>query len=141
MQGMREQFEVKDDAEWKLISERVTKVMEARRAASSSGMGGSGFSGGFGGPRPQGGDRGGDRGTNRFQGGPPGFNREPNPELDALRKSIDAKASPAELKAKLAQLRAARQKKEAELEKARDELRIVLSVRQEAMAVASGLLK
>ena len=41
MDRFREQFEVKDDDEWKLIQDRIEKVMEARRAAG--GFGGMGF--------------------------------------------------------------------------------------------------
>ncbi len=67
--------------------------------------------------------------------------RETNPEVEALRKAIENKASTAELKAKLANLRAARKKKEAELEKAQQDLLEILSTRQEAVAVTLGLLK
>jgi hypothetical protein len=74
-------------------------------------------------------------------GGPGGFGRGASPELEALRKAIDNKASAAEIKAKLAELRAARKKKEAELENAQDDLREILSARQEAVAVTLGLLK
>ena len=42
---MRAQFDVKDDTEWKAISERIDKVMQARRA-----LGGAGGPGGFGFP-------------------------------------------------------------------------------------------
>ena len=70
-----------------------------------------------------------------------GFNREANPEMEALRKAIEDKAPASEIKAKLAALRDARKKKEAELEKAQDELRQLLSARQEAVAVTLGLLK
>jgi hypothetical protein len=67
--------------------------------------------------------------------------REPNPQMEALRKAIDSDASAEDIKAKLADLRAARKKKEAELEKAQDQLRKILSVRQEAVAVTLGLLQ
>jgi hypothetical protein len=70
-----------------------------------------------------------------------GFVREPNPELEALRAAIEAKATNGELKAKMAQLREARKKKEAALEQAQEDLRQILSVRQEAVAVSLGLLK
>jgi hypothetical protein len=73
--------------------------------------------------------------------GPGGFGREASPELDALRKALDNKASASEIKAKLTELRAARKTKEAELEKAQDNLREILSARQEAVAVTLGLLK
>ena len=146
---LRTQFEVTDDSEWKLISERIAKVMEARRNVGGGGPGGfGGGPGGAGGPPPQ--------GMNRNSSGPrqsgsdqrppegsmgPGFNRESNPELDALRKAIDAKASKEEIKTKLEQLRAARKAKEAELEKAQADLRQLLTARQEAIAVVNGLLK
>jgi hypothetical protein len=69
LDSMREMFDVKDDAEWKLISERITKVMDAQRAIPRGG-------GGFG--RPQGGGGGGtdpnaaDTGGKRQRGGGPG---------------------------------------------------------------------
>ncbi|MBI3877025.1 MAG: hypothetical protein HY300_13900 [Verrucomicrobia bacterium] len=168
---VREQLEVKDDAEWKVISERIGKVMEARRA--TGGPGGFGGPGGLGGPgafrppndggqdgvRPQrdggqgrpGGVRGGPdgQGGGRPQGergqggpgGPGGFNRESNPEAEALQKAIQANAPAEEIKAKLTALRDARKASEAKLEKAQDELRTVLSARQEAIAVTMGVLK
>ncbi len=179
---MRDQFEVKDDAEWKAISERIDKVMQARRSAGGlGGPGGFGFAGGRGGPGGPGGQQGpggpggpppqGDEGRPEGlgpQGGPPGAlgqgqgsppatgvmrsppdgpggmggpNREATPELEALRKAIQNEAPASEIKSKLAAFRAARQKKEAELEKAQNELRQVLSARQEAVAVTLGLLK
>jgi hypothetical protein len=161
MQRVREQFEVSDDSEWKIISERLTKVMDARRAANSGpGPGGFGFfgvpgggpppnfgggQGGPGGPPPNGDNSNGPGGAG--PGGPPPggpgpgvVNREPNPELEALQKAIEAKAPSAELKAKMAELKAARAKKQADLEKAREDLRQVLSVRQEAVATMMGLL-
>ena len=67
--------------------------------------------------------------------------REANPELDALRKAVEEKASSAVLKAKLAAFRDASKQKEAELARAEEDLRKILSVRQEAIAVTLGLLK
>ena len=57
-----------------------------------------------------------------------------------MNKAIQSKAAPAEIKAKLTQFREARRKKEAALAKAREDLRQILSVRQEAVAVTLGLL-
>jgi hypothetical protein len=134
-------LEVKGDDEWKVLSERITKVMDARREVGfGGGPGGFGF--GRGGRPPGGADNnppagGNDQGARR---GPRGFG-EPSPEADALQKAIDSKASAEELKTKLAKLREARKEKEASLEKAQEELRKVLSVRQEAAAVLAGLLK
>jgi hypothetical protein len=57
-----------------------------------------------------------------------------------LQKAIDAKAPGDEIKTKLAAYRTARKQKEATLETARQDLKKVLSVRQEAVAVMMGLL-
>jgi len=142
MDGYREALEVKDDDEWKLISERITKVTEAARSLRTAG---GGFPGRTRGGAPPGGatdNNGGGGGRTRTGGGgPPGFTREPDPELEALQKAIEAKASPDEIKAKLARLRDAHKDKEAKLEKLQDDLRQVLSARQEAIAVTMGLLK
>ena len=139
---MREQFGVTDDAEWKIIEGKIQKVTEARRA-----VGGGGFAamGGFGGRRGGGeGDRAerGDRGDRGGEGrrGFGGFG-EPSPEVAELQKAIEAKASADEIKTKLAKVREARKANEAKLEAAQDDLKKVLSVRQEAVAVMMGLLK
>jgi hypothetical protein len=105
MERTREQFGVTDDAEWKVIEAKITKVNEARRAVG----------GGFGG--------------------------EPSPEVEDLRKAIEAKAPAAEIKAKLAKVREVRKANEAKLEAAQEDLRKILSVQQEAVAVMAGLLK
>ena len=139
---LREQFEVKDDAEWKAISERIDKVMQARRSIGGGpggfggpggrgnlpGPGGPDGQGGPGAPPPQAGQSGpdgfgpppgnGPGGPDQAPGTPPeqgqfrnrpvgpggmgGFPRENNPELDALRKAVEAKAPASEIKATLA---------------------------------------
>ena len=63
-----------------------------------------------------------------------------SPEAQALRTALEANASADEIKAKLTKLREARKANEAKLEAAREELRKVLSVKQEAVAVLAGLL-
>ena len=138
LERLREQFDVKDDAEWKLISERMEKVFTAQRDARSGG--GFGFSGrsSRGGDRPPGDRPPGER--------PPGdtpsfFRGEPNPDAEALQKALEAKAPAAEIKTKLAKFRESRKEREAKLEKAQEDLRQVLSARQEAQAVMMGLLK
>ncbi len=137
MDRYKESLEVTSDAEWKIIEERIDKVMVAQREARIGGRGGPG---GPGGPRRGGGPDGAqaDSGTRTNRGN--FFNAE-NAEADALQKALDAKASSEELKTKLAKLRATLKEKEANLAKAQDDLRKVLSVRQEATAVMMGLLK
>jgi hypothetical protein len=132
MERMREQFAVTDDAEWKLISERIEKVNTARMSLAS--RGGFGFGGGGRGPGGQGGGGGG-------QGGRGGMFGEVSPEQEALQKAVESNAPADEIKTKLAKFRASQKDKEAKLEKAQDDLRQVLSAKQEATAVLLGLLK
>ena len=134
MDRYKEQLEVKDDAEWKLISERIEKVTAARREVGFGGGGGGFGRGGRGGP-------GGPGGGGQAAGGRGAFGGEPSPEAEALQKAIEAKAPADELKSKLAKFREARKVKEANLEKAQEDLRKVLTPRQEAVAVLAGILK
>jgi hypothetical protein len=127
MERYKEVLEVKDDAEWNVIQPLVQKVMDVRRD-QFGGMMGRGMFG-----RGPGGDRGGDRGPR------PGFGT-PNPEVEALQRAVDGKASNADMKAAIAKLQESRKAKQAELESAQAALRKVLSVRQEAIATLNGLL-
>ena len=124
MTFLREQFAVTDDAEWTLIAERITKVSEIRRST----MGG----GGFGRGATQGGGGGGNRPAR------PGATA--NPEQDALRTALTDKLPDAEIKSRLARLRDVRKENETKLTKAQEDLRAVLTLRQEAIAVMAGLL-
>jgi hypothetical protein len=132
MERYKQVLEVTDDTEWKALEPLVTKVTELRRD-SMSGMGRGMFGRG-----PRGGDNppGGDQNQQR-RGGMFGV---PNPAADALQKAIDSKASKAELKTALDKYQASRKEKQAQLEKAQDELRKVLTTRQEALATLNGLL-
>jgi hypothetical protein len=132
MEMYKEAMEVTNADEWKIVEERIQKVNEARREV--------GFGGGrgFGGMRPPG-NRGGDNADQNNQrrrnvGG------APNPAADELQAAIDSKASAEQLKAKLAKYRDDRKQKQANLEKAQEELKKVLNVRREAIAVMYGLL-
>lgn len=123
MDNLKEQMGVTDDAEWKVIEERVQKVMDARRAV------------GFAGPRF------GRRNNN--DGGPRrgGMFGTPSPEQEALQNAIDNNAPAEQVKAALEKYRAAQKSKEAALEKAQAELKKVLTSKQEAIAVVNGWLK
>jgi hypothetical protein len=122
---LREQLVVTDDAEWKAISDRIIAVSDLRRATA----GGGGFGGFRGG---QGGGGGG--------GGRVGRGGAANPEQDALRQAVTDNLPDAEIKSRLAHLREVRKANEEKLTKAQEDLRAVLSVRQEAVAVMFGLL-
>ncbi|HEY1107861.1 MAG TPA: hypothetical protein VGE76_04490 [Opitutaceae bacterium] len=151
LNALRERMGVTSDEEWGLISDRIQKVTEARRAMGG-GLGGPGGPGGMmfgggpggargpGGPGGTGGDRG-DRGTGGPAGGFRGLpQRGGSPEQTALTQAVTDKLPDAEIKARLTKLRETRKANEAKLEKAQDELRAVLTVRQEAQAVLLGLL-
>jgi hypothetical protein len=124
----KEVLEVASDDDWKAMSPLVQKVVDARMQ-SFGGMGRGLF-----GPRRS--DQGGDQNGQR-RGGMFG---QAMPEADALQKAIDAKAPKAEIKAALDRYIAARKAKQTELEKAQDDLRKVLTARQEAIASLNGLL-
>lgn len=128
MDNIKEQMAVTDDAEWKVIQERVQKVMDARREVGGPRMGRRGGGGGGNG----GGNGGGGRG---------GFFGAPSPELEALQAAIENKAPAEQVKAALEKYRASQKTKEAALEKAQAELKKVLTAKQEAVAVVNGLLK
>lgn len=123
----KEQLEITDEGEWKVIQPLIEKVSEVRMSAMAGNF--RGFMGGRGG-----------RGPGGQGGGAAGAFGASNPEVEALQKAIDAKASNAEIKQALAKVAEARKAKEAELVKAQDALRKVLSVRQEALATLNGLL-
>jgi len=136
MERVKETMEVTDDSEWKAIQPLVEKVMDARMASMGGGMGRGMFGGG---PRRNGGDTanaaaGADQNRRRSPFG------QPSPEVEALQKAIDAKASNAELKSAIAKVADARKAKQAELEKSQADLRKVLSLRQEAISIANGWL-
>jgi hypothetical protein len=126
------------DEEWAVIQPLIEKVQTKQRDTMGSRFGGFGRGGGPGGPGGQpsaqgGADRGGDRGGDRNRGG--------SPESQALRTTLENESASADdIKAKLTALRDSRKKSAADLEAAREELKKVLSVRQEATLVAMGIL-
>jgi hypothetical protein len=136
MDRLRDQMEIKDDQEWQAIEPKVSKVFDARRDVMSMGFRG------FGGGRRRnnnGGDNGGNGGDNaRPRRNPFG---EPSPTIEALQKAIDDKAPSAEIKTKLAAVRAEIKDKQAKLLAVQEDLRGVLTPRQEAIATVNGLLQ
>lgn len=133
MEQLKTVLEVTDDAEWKAMQPLIQKVADLRRDIMFSGMGrGMG----------RGGPRGGDNAQPAEQGQQRrgGYGGTPSPEADALQKAIESKASKAELKAALDKFVASRKAKQAALEQAQDDLRKVLTSRQEAIAAVNGLL-
>lgn len=128
------------DAEWTVIEPRLTKVMTLNRQASGGpgrGMMGMFFGRGRG---PQGGP--GDRRPGERSG--PQRDREltaVEKAGEALRTTLENEAAtPDDIKAKLTALRTAREKTRQELAKAQQELRQILTLRQEAQLVLMGQL-
>ena len=131
MENYKERLEITDETEWKAIQPLVQKVMDSSRVVMGDRMRGM-----MGGRRP-GGDNN-DRGS-RFGGGGP-FGGTPSPEAEALQRAIDAKATASEIKAATAKFVEARKAHQTAMETAQDNLRKVLTPRQEAIATLSGLL-
>ncbi len=129
--ALREQFKVENDEEWTLISERIMKVQDLRRSTM---MGGT-FMGLMG--RSMGGHSGSDTGS-RFRSSMSGSGS--SPEVQALTAALRNNATNADLKARLERLREVRTQNAAKLATAQEELRAVLDLRQEALAVLMGLL-
>jgi hypothetical protein len=122
MDYFREQLVVTNDVEWGVIEKRLSKVMQLRMETLSSSMG---MMGGM--------RRGGFRG---FLG-----MSQPGPEAEALHKAIDGNVPAQQLKDAMAKFRDWRKRKQSELVKAQDDLRQVLTVRQEAIMLGAGMLE
>ncbi len=120
---LKTSLKVSDD-EWNVIQPLIEKVQTKQREAGGNRFGG------------RGGDRGG-RGGGGDQAARPG-----DAESNALRTALESEStSPDELKSKLMAVREQRKKSGAELATAREDLRKVLSVRQEAALVSMGVLE
>ena len=118
-----------NDEEWSVLQPLIEKVFNKQREAFAGGRGGFGR-------------RGGDQGGTATQGAKSPQDRGSTPEADALKTALDSESTPAnDIKAKMEALRAARKKATTELETAREDLRKVLTQRQEATLLLMGLLQ
>jgi hypothetical protein len=128
-------FGVTDDGEWAVLEGAIGKVIDARTSIRSYVIppprGGRGGAAAAGGANANGAPPGGGRG---------GFGAPPSDEATALQAAIDNKAPADEIKAKLAALRAAYAAAQAKLTAAQEDLKKLLTSRQEAVAVLDGLL-
>lgn len=145
MDNVRDQLEVTNDAEWKVIGDQVQKVFDAqiqvgaggsmnmfrlfRRNNNNNNNNAQGGANGGATPRRAGGGFGAMLGMDT-----------PNPEGEALQSAIDRNVTSAEFKAAIAKVMAVRKQKQAALDQARLGLRDLLTPRQEAIAVSLGLL-
>jgi hypothetical protein len=132
LERLKEQMDVPDD-EWAVLKPKIQRVAEARREARAGMMGGMGRGPGGGGPGGGGGPEGGAEG------------QPPSPIAGAardLRMAVqNDNANDADITAKLAAYRAAQEKAAADLKTARQELKELVSVHQEAVLVLAGLLE
>ena len=132
MDNIKEQLGYTNDTDWNAVQPLIQKVMDARRDV--------GFGGGMG--RMFRGNRGNNNGdqangnSNRRNFGP-----QPSPDAEALQKAIDDNAPAAQIKDALAKYEAAQKAKQAKLVQAQEDLRKVLTVKQEAPATVLGLLQ
>ena len=119
---LKESLKVTDE-EWTVLKPLIEKVQTAQREAGA----GRGFGG-------RGGPGGGDN--------QPPDTRPGAAESAALRTALESTSTSADdLKAKLAAVRAVRKKGAADLAVAREELKKVVTVRQEAVLVSMGILE
>jgi hypothetical protein len=146
MENWKQQLGATDE-EWKVIEPRLTKVMELNRDAMSGGRGGMfGFGRMRGGPGGDQGNRAGDQGNRagnrqRFPGQE---NREPTAvekAAETLSTTLENQTASADtIKQQLTALRAAREKAKSDLAAAQQDLRQILTLRQEATLVVNGML-
>ncbi|MFM8619150.1 MAG: hypothetical protein ACKOE8_10550 [Opitutaceae bacterium] len=120
LERLRDQLGVEDDAEWAVVLERINRVNEARSSLWKGSTGGK--------PTPIATKKG-DRSS-----------RSANPEQDSLRYAVRDNLPDAEVKARLTRARNVHEQAEARLQQAQSDLRAVLTIRQEAIAVLAGLL-
>ena len=130
MDNIREQLNFTNDTEWSAVEPLVQKVMDARRDAGGGGMGRM-----FG--RNRGGQNGGPGGPGGGRGGMFG---QASPEQEALQKALDDDAPAAQVKDLLAKYKASQKAKQAKLEAAQEDLKKVLTSKQEAQAFLLGLV-
>jgi Spy/CpxP family protein refolding chaperone len=124
---MKEQLSVTDE-EWKVMQPKLQKVMDLTR--QSSGFGRMGMF--FGRPRRFGGEQNSTEASERTA---------VEKATEELQELLDSESTtPDQIKAKLTSLREAKEKAKQELAQAQQELKKILTLKQEARLVLMGLL-
>ena len=124
-ENMRLSLGVTNDEEWVIISPRLVKVMQLQAEARLVEIANMARGGGGG----------------RLRALPTvGVGTDPDPTTEALTKALDDNAPVAEIKSAMARVRQARKAKQAEMARAQADLQSVVSIRQEAILLNSGLL-
>lgn len=121
LERLREKLDVPDDTEWALITERMAKIEEIRRTLWTSAATVRGA-------------------TPAADKGKRAAGAAGNPERDALRAAVSDNLPDAEIKSRLARAHEIHRQNEQRLAEAQANLRAILSIRQEAVAVMAGLL-
>ena len=130
MDRVRDQLEFTNDSDWSAVQPLVQKVMDAQRDVRSGQMQGMRMM--FRRPGQQ------DDNSRRQRFG--AFMGQPSAEFTALQDAVNNNAPEAQIKDLLARYNASQQAKQDKLKSAQDNLRAVLSVKQEAEATLIGLL-
>jgi hypothetical protein len=133
MDHVRDQLEFTNDTDWSAVQPLVQKVFDAQRDLRSGQMQGMRmlmF-------RNRGG-QGDDNGQRRQRFG--GFMGQPSAEYTALQDAVNNNAPDGQIKDLLARYNASQKAKQDKLKAAQDNLRAVLSVKQEATATLLGML-
>jgi hypothetical protein len=130
MDHIRDQLEFTNDTDWNAVQPLVQKVSDAQRELRAGQMAGMRMM--F--RRP--GQNDDNQRRQRFGG----FMGQPSAEYTALQDAVNNNAPAAQIKDLLNRYNASQKAKEDKLKAAQDNLRAVLSVRQEAEATLIGLL-
>jgi hypothetical protein len=139
--SLRDSLAVTNDAEWDVISPRLLKVVQLKSDSSmaeASRMMTPMIAGLNARVQSLGGATG---GTGGIAGIVNMLGIQSDPSADALQQVLDGQGSVAQVKAALAKFRAVKQQKQAELTKAQEALKEVLSIRQEAALTLAGYLE
>ena len=136
MDGIKDRLGFKDDTEWNAVQPLVQKVMDLRRETMSS------MRSMFSSRRPSSGNTNAPGGTATAGADrrPSSFFGTPSPEVEALQKALDDNAPAAQVKDALEKYRTWKKDKEAKLAAAQEDLRKVLTAKQEAQATLMGML-
>jgi hypothetical protein len=132
MDNIRDQLGFTNDTDWSAVQPLVQKVMDARRNVGNGGMGRMMFR-----RRNNNNDNGGGGGGGRRGG----FFGTPSPEAQALQSALDNNAPTDQIKDLLAKYEASQKAKQDALKQAQENLRAVLTPRQEAQATLLGLIE
>ncbi|HSY43814.1 MAG TPA: hypothetical protein VK811_07870 [Candidatus Acidoferrum sp.] len=132
MDGIRDQLGFTNDTDWDAVQPLVQKVTDARLDLGI----GNGMRMMFNRNRNRD-QNGGDNNRPRFGN----FGRPPSPEAQALQNAIDNNAPDGQIKDLLTRYQASQKAKQDKLKAAQDNLRAVLTVKQEATATLLGLLE